>query len=84
VGDGRLNRPLAGFEFVDGRIENWAHGQQMAKSSKSRIKPLMSCPNCKRGEMCLRGIEAESTIRDLFTFECDKCGALEVRGVRVR
>jgi hypothetical protein len=44
----------------------------------------MTCPKCKRGEMCLRGIEAESEIRDLFTFECDKCGALEVRGVRVK
>jgi hypothetical protein len=34
--------------------------------------------------MRLFGIEAESPKRDLFTFECDKCGHLEVRDVRVR
>jgi hypothetical protein len=55
-----------------------------AKPTKPRIKSLMSCPKCNRGEMLLRGIEAESDIRDLFTFECDKCGAIEVRGVRVK
>lgn len=49
----------------------------------SAIKPLMTCPNCQRGEMRLFGIEPESDIRDLYTFECDQCGALEVRGVRV-
>jgi hypothetical protein len=48
----------------------------MAKPFKPRIKP--------RGEMVLRGIEPESDIRDLYTFECDKCGSLEVRGVRVK
>jgi hypothetical protein len=57
----------------------------MAKRTKqSVVKPLITCPKCKRGEMCLFGIESESDIRDLYTFECDKCGALEVRGVRVR
>jgi hypothetical protein len=34
--------------------------------------------------MRLFGIEAESIKRDLFTFECDKCEYLEVRGVRVK
>jgi hypothetical protein len=56
----------------------------MAKPSKqSAIKSLIRCPKCKR-EMLLFGIEPESATRDLYTFECDKCGALEVRGVRVR
>jgi hypothetical protein len=53
----------------------------MAKTTKqSTVRPLLICPKCKRGEMCLFGIEPESDIRDLYTFECD---ALEVRGVRV-
>ena len=64
--------------------QHLAHGRQMATRSKQRIEPLISCPKCNRGEMFLRGIEPESDIRDLYTFECDKCGALEVRGVRVR
>jgi hypothetical protein len=33
--------------------------------------------------MRLIGIEAESEIRDLFTFECVVCHGLEVRGVLV-
>jgi hypothetical protein len=45
-------------------------------------KPLIVCPNC-RLEMRLFGIEPESPKRDLFTFECSKCGRLEVRGVLV-
>ena len=56
----------------------------MAKRTKPRIQPLVSCPKCNHGEMFLRGIESESDTRDLYTFECDKCGAVEVRGVRVR
>jgi hypothetical protein len=32
--------------------------------------------------MRLFGIEALSEICDLYTFECDQCGAMEVRGVR--
>jgi hypothetical protein len=31
--------------------------------------------------MRLLGIERETDNRDLVTFECDKCGRLEVRGV---
>ena len=34
--------------------------------------------------MRLLGIEPETDIRDLFTFQCDKCGGLEVRGVVAR
>jgi hypothetical protein len=42
----------------------------------------MLCPYC-RVEMRLLGIEPESAIRDLFTFECTTCHKLEVRGVLV-
>jgi hypothetical protein len=56
----------------------------MTKPPKLRpIKSLLRCPKCKR-EMLLFGIEPESPIRDVYTFECGKCGALEVRGVRVK
>ena len=58
----------------------------MGKPPKLRvIKPLalMSCPKCGR-EMCVLGIEPESAVRDLYTFECEKCGVIEVRGVRVK
>ena len=56
----------------------------MRKPTKLRaVKSLLPCPKCKR-EMLLLGIEPESAIRDLYTFECDKCGALEIRGVRVK
>jgi predicted nucleic acid-binding Zn ribbon protein len=43
---------------------------------------LIHCPKCER-EMCLRGIERESESRDLYTFECESCRVIEVRGVRV-
>jgi len=46
------------------------------------IKPLMACPKCGQ-EMRLFGTEAESPKRDLFTFECEKCDFVEVRGIRV-
>ncbi len=48
----------------------------------SKIEPLMLCPDCKR-EMRLFGIEPESDVRDVYTFECNDCGRLEVRGVLV-
>jgi hypothetical protein len=32
----------------------------------------------------LFGIETESAKRELYTFECTKCGGLEVRGVGVK
>ena len=50
---------------------------------KAPIEPLFLCPRCNI-EMCLFGIEVESAKRDLFTFECIDCGAVEVRGVKVR
>jgi hypothetical protein len=46
------------------------------------IEPLIVCPDCKV-EMRLFGIESESPIRELYTFECIKCGRIEVRGVLV-
>jgi hypothetical protein len=51
--------------------------------SEEPIKALLLCPNCNV-EMRLYGIEAESDMRDLFTFECNACDLLEVRGVRVK
>ena len=45
--------------------------------------PLLLCPKCN-GEMLLFGIEPEGPKRDLYTFECEKCGHLEVRGVPIR
>ena len=50
--------------------------------SEELIKALLLCLNCNV-EMCLFGIEAESAARELYTFECNTCGGLEVRGVRV-
>ena len=47
------------------------------------VTSLLTCPKCKL-EMRLFGIETENARRDLYTFECMKCGALEVRGVRVK
>ena len=58
----------------------------LAKSGtfwKPPIEPLLLCTHCNV-EMCLFGIESESEKRDLYTFECIGCGALEVRGVKVR
>lgn len=51
--------------------------------SRAPIEPLLLCRHCNV-EMCLFGIEVESAKRDLFTFECIDCGAVEVRGVKVR
>jgi hypothetical protein len=42
--------------------------------------PLLVCPVCAR-EMRLFGIEPEKPGRDLFTFECTRCGRLEARGI---
>ena len=56
----------------------------MARRTKQNVvKSLLVCPKCKR-EMRLFGVEQESETRELYTFECDKCDALEVRGVRVK
>jgi len=50
---------------------------------KTAVKSLLTCRKCKL-ELCLFGIESENGRRDLYTFECTKCGALEVRGVKVK
>ncbi len=50
---------------------------------KKPVKSLLTCPQCKL-ELRLLGIETENTSRDLYTFECSKCGSLEVRGVKVK
>ena len=47
-----------------------------------KIEPLILCPDCKV-EMRLFGIESENSVRDLYTFECIKCGRIEARGVLV-
>jgi hypothetical protein len=47
------------------------------------VESLLLCPKCKV-EMSLLGVEAESDMRDLYTFECSACGSLEVRGARLR
>jgi hypothetical protein len=46
------------------------------------VEPLLVCPKCSV-EMRVLGIEAESPKRDLYTFVCERCDTLEVRGVRV-
>ncbi|HTC05024.1 MAG TPA: hypothetical protein VK749_16585 [Xanthobacteraceae bacterium] len=50
---------------------------------KKPVKSLLTCPKCKL-ELRLLGVETESASRDLYTFECSKCGGLEVRGVKVK
>jgi hypothetical protein len=44
---------------------------------------LLACPKCT-GEMVLFGVEAESEKRDLYSFECEDCAHIEVRGLRVK
>ena len=50
--------------------------------STEPVRSLIACPVCNR-EMRLLGIEHESDLRDLFTFECEACTRFEVFGVRV-
>jgi hypothetical protein len=52
-------------------------------ATKEPIKVLLLCPNCN-AQMRLFGIEAESDVRDLYTYECSACDVLEVWGVRVK
>jgi hypothetical protein len=54
----------------------------MPSKPKPPAKSLLTCPKCKQ-EMRLLGIEAETNIRELYTFECKKRRRLEIRGVRV-
>ncbi len=61
--------------------------QQASKLSEkqrsgSPVKPLILCTRC-RAEMRLLGIEPQSETRDLYTFECSRCGQLQVRSVLV-
>ena len=51
--------------------------------AKLAVKSLLICEKCKL-ELRLFGIEAETVERDLYSFECPKCGSLEVRGVKVK
>ncbi len=50
--------------------------------TEEKIKALLLCPRCNV-EMSLLGIEVETNMRDLYTFECNVCRGLEVRGVQV-
>ena len=54
----------------------------MVASPESKVPSLLVCPNCN-AEMRLLGIEPENEHRDLYPFECDSCGHIEVRGVHV-
>lgn len=56
---------------------------KMGTPAPSSVEPLLLCPACMT-EMRLLGIEPETETRDLFTFECDECGRLEVRDVVAR
>jgi len=47
------------------------------------VASLLLCPNCNH-DMLLFGVEPEGPKGDLYTFECDKCGRIEIRGVRIR
>jgi hypothetical protein len=51
--------------------------------AQTSVKSLLTCQKCKL-ELRLFGIETETAERDLYTFECMKCGGLEVRGVKVK
>ena len=48
----------------------------------TKIESLMRCPKCNR-EMRMFGVEPLNETRELYTFECDLCGQLEVRGIRI-
>jgi hypothetical protein len=43
---------------------------------------LLDCMICKL-EMRLVGIESDDSDRDLFTFECSKCGRVETSSARL-
>jgi hypothetical protein len=51
-------------------------------SNVSEFKPLILCPDCKV-EMRLFGTEAENEVRDVYSFECIRCGRIDARGVLV-
>ncbi len=78
---------LAGKLTKPGKVYTMRQTRPFAKSDTLSkvppVEPLLLCTHCNV-EMCLLGIESESAKRDLYTFECIGCGALEVRGVHVR
>ena len=45
------------------------------------VDPLFVCQRCNI-EMRQFRIEKENDTRDRYTFECEKCGHIEVRGVK--
>ncbi len=59
------------------------HKANVEVSEFALVEPLLNCPLCSL-EMRLYGIEAENAGRELFTFECEACRSVEVRGARLR
>ena len=57
--------------------------KKMGKPTRTTAASLIICQHCNL-EMTLLGIESENIKRDLYTFECEKCARLEVRGVRIK
>ena len=57
----------------------------MRAAVKTELKPLLLCIKCKL-EMRLLGIETDpnNAARDIYTFECAKCGRLDARSVRLK
>jgi hypothetical protein len=53
------------------------------QNPKDMAPALLLCPNCN-DEMLLFGVEPDGPKRDTYTFECDNCDRLEVRGVPIR
>lgn len=77
--------PIAdfGIHAVAGR-SGTAHIAAMVDEPEfdRKIETLMRCQRCNR-EMRLLGIEPFEPTRELYTFECDRCGLTQVRGVRI-
>src|SRR5689334_15492962 len=78
----RCSPSVAGWRRACGGIRS-TKGQPMTNSSDEPIAYLLHCPKCN-SEMRLIGTEWETEVRDLYTFECTKCGQVEVRVVIVQ
>lgn len=66
-----------------GRTSHYRRDQEAdVQRSTDPVRALVERPSCKR-EMRLLGVEHESNVRDLFTFECEACTRFEILGVRV-
>jgi hypothetical protein len=50
--------------------------------TQSKTTVVLDCAKCKL-EMCLVGIKTEDSDRELYTFECSKCGEVEARPNRL-